>query len=182
MEIGDGVFEVLATNGNNLLGGDDFDKRIMDYMVTEFKNKEGIDLSNDKLAMQRLKEAAEKAKIELSTLSKTNVNLPFISYDPTGPKHLDIDITKQKFDALTKDLVEATIEPLKKAMADAKLTYNDIDKVILVGGSTRIPAVVDEVRSITGKEPFKGINPDECVAIGAAIQGCLLYTSPSPRD
>lgn len=136
MEIGDGVFEVLATNGNNLLGGDDFDKRIMDYMVTEFKNKEGIDLSNDKLAMQRLKEAAEKAKIELSTLSKTNVNLPFISYDPTGPKHLDIDITKQKFDALTKDLVEATIEPLKKAMADAKLTYNDIDKVILVGGST----------------------------------------------
>ena len=174
MEIGDGVFEVLATNGNNLLGGDDFDKRIMDYMVTEFKNKEGIDLSNDKLAMQRLKEAAEKAKIELSTLSKTNVNLPFISYDPTGPKHLDIDITKQKFDALTKDLVEATIEPLKKAMADAKLTYNDIDKVILVGGSTRIPAVVDEVRSITGKEPFKGINPDECVAIGAAIQGGVL--------
>ena len=174
LEIGDGVFEVLATNGNNLLGGDDFDKRIMDYMVTEFKNKEGIDLSNDKLAMQRLKEAAEKAKIELSTLSKTNVNLPFISYDPTGPKHLDIDITKQKFDALTKDLVEATIEPLKKAMADAKLTYNDIDKVILVGGSTRIPAVVDEVRSITGKEPFKGINPDECVAIGAAIQGGVL--------
>lgn len=174
MEIGDGVFEVLATNGNNLLGGDDFDIRVMNYLVEEFKNKEGIDLSNDKLAMQRLKESAEKAKIELSTLSKTNVNLPFISYDPTGPKHLDIDITKQKFDALTKDLVEATIEPLKKAMADAKLTYNDIDKVILVGGSTRIPAVVDEVRTLTGKEPFKGINPDECVAIGAAIQGGVL--------
>ena len=174
MEIGDGVFEVLATNGNNMLGGDDFDKRIMDYLISEFKAKEGIDLSGDKLAMQRLKEAAEKAKIELSGVTKTNINLPFITADATGPKHLDVDLTRQKFDALTKDLVEATIEPLKKAMADAKGSYSDIEKVILVGGSTRIPAVVDEVRKITGKEPFKGINPDECVAIGAAIQGGVL--------
>ncbi len=174
MEIGDGVFEVLATNGNCMLGGDDFDKRIMDYLVSEFKTKEGIDLSGDKLAMQRLKEAAEKAKIELSGMNSTNVNLPFITADATGPKHLDVDLTKQKFDALTKDLVEATVEPMKKAMADAKLSYSDIDKVILVGGSTRIPAVVDEVRKLTGKEPFKGINPDECVAIGAAIQGGVL--------
>ena len=174
MEIGDGVFEVLATNGNCMLGGDDFDKRIMDYLVSEFKAKEGIDLSGDKLAMQRLKEAAEKAKIELSGMNSTNVNLPFITADATGPKHLDVDLTKQKFDALTKDLVEATVEPMKKAMADAKLSYSDIDKVILVGGSTRIPAVVDEVRKLTGKEPFKGINPDECVAIGAAIQGGVL--------
>ena len=174
MEIGDGVFEVMATSGNNMLGGDDFDKRIMDYLVSEFKAKEGIDLSGDKLAMQRLKEAAEKAKIELSGMSKTNINLPFITADATGPKHLDVDLTKQKFDALTADLVEATVVPLKKAMADAKLSYSDIDKVILVGGSTRIPAVIDEVRKITGKEPFKGINPDECVAIGAAIQGGVL--------
>ena len=174
MEIGDGVFEVLATNGNCMLGGDDFDKRIMDYLVAEFKSKEGIDLSGDKLAMQRLKEAAEKAKIELSGVSKTNVNLPFITADATGPKHLDVDLTKQKFDAITSDLVAATIEPLRKAMDDAKLSYNDIDKVILVGGSTRIPAVIDEVRKVTGKEPFKGINPDECVAIGAAIQGGVL--------
>ena len=174
MEIGDGVFEVLATNGNNMLGGDDFDKRIMDYLVSEFKAKEGIDLSGDKLAMQRLKEAAEKAKIELSGMSKTNINLPFITADATGPKHLDVDLTKQKFDAMTADLVEATVIPMKKAMEDAKLSYSDIDKVILVGGSTRIPAVIDEVRKITGKEPFKGINPDECVAIGAAIQGGVL--------
>ena len=174
MEIGDGVFEVLATHGNNMLGGDDFDKRIMDYLVSEFKQKEGLDLSNDKLAMQRLKEAAEKAKIELSGMSKTNVNLPFITADATGPKHLDVDITKQKFDALTQDLVEATVIPLKNAMKDAGLSYSDIDKVILVGGSTRIPAVIDEVRKVTGKEPFKGINPDECVAIGAAIQGGVL--------
>ena len=174
MEIGDGVFEVLATHGNNMLGGDDFDKRVMDYLVSEFKVKEGIDLSNDKLAMQRLKEAAEKAKIELSGMSKTNVNLPFITADATGPKHLDVDITKQKFDALTQDLVEATVIPMKKAMEDAKLSYSEIDKVILVGGSTRIPAVIDEVRKVTGKEPFKGINPDECVAIGAAIQGGVL--------
>ncbi len=174
MVIGDGVFEVLATHGNNMLGGDDFDKRVMDYLASEFKAKEGIDLSNDKLAMQRLKEAAEKAKIELSGMSKTNVNLPFITADATGPKHLDVDITKQKFDALTSDLVEATLVPLKKAMEDAKLSYSEIDKVILVGGSTRIPAVIDEVRKATGKEPFKGINPDECVAIGAAIQGGVL--------
>ena len=174
MEIGEGVFEVLATNGNCLLGGDDFDKRIMDYLVSEFKQKEGIDLSGDKLAMQRLKEAAEKAKIELSGMSNTNINLPFITADATGPKHLDVDLTRQKFDALTRDLVEATVIPMKKAMEDAKLSYSDIDKVILVGGSTRIPAVIDEVRKITGKEPFKGINPDECVAIGAAIQGGVL--------
>ncbi len=174
MEIGDGVFKVLATHGNNMLGGDDFDKRVMDYLIAEFKAKEGIDLSNDKLAVQRLKEAAEKAKIELSGMSKTNVNLPFITADATGPKHLDVDITKQKFDALTQDLVSATVTPMQNAMKDAGLSYSDIDKVILVGGSTRIPAVIDEVRKITGKEPFKGINPDECVAIGAAIQGGVL--------
>ena len=174
MEIGDGVFEVLATQGNNMLGGDDFDKRVMDYLIAEFKAKEGIDLSNDKLAMQRLKEAAEKAKIELSGMSKTNVNLPFITADATGPKHLDVDITKQKFDALTEDLVQATVVPMQNAMKDAGLSFSDIDKVILVGGSTRIPAVIDEVRKVTGKEPFKGINPDECVAIGAAIQGGVL--------
>ncbi len=174
MEIGEGVFEVLATNGNCALGGDDFDNRIMKYLVEEFKAKEGVDLSNDKLAMQRIKEAAEKAKIELSGMSSTEVNLPFITADATGPKHLDVTLTKQKFDALTRDLVEATVVPLKKAMEDAKLSYSDIDKVILVGGSTRIPAVVDEVRKVTGKEPFKGINPDECVAIGAAIQGGVL--------
>ena len=174
MEIGEGVFEVLATHGNNMLGGDDFDNRVMDYLVAEFKQKEGIDLSKDKLAMQRLKEAAEKAKIELSGMSKTNVNLPFITADATGPKHLDVDITKQKFDAITADLVDATVVPLKKAMDDAKLSYSEIDKVILVGGSTRIPAVIDKVREVTGKEPFKGINPDECVAIGAAIQGGVL--------
>ena len=174
MEIGDGVFEVLATHGNNMLGGDDFDKRVMDYLVAEFKQKEGVDLTNDKLAMQRLKEAAEKAKIELSGMTKTNVNLPFITADATGPKHLDVDITKQKFDALTEDLVAATVVPMQNAMKDAGLSYSDIDKVILVGGSTRIPAVVDEVRKVTGKEPFKGINPDECVAIGAAIQGGVL--------
>lgn len=174
LEIGDGVFEVLATNGNNMLGGDDFDKRVMDYLVDEFKKAEGIDLAKDKMALQRLKEAAEKAKIELSGVNKTNVNLPFITADASGPKHLDIDLTKQKFDALTSDLVEKTIEPIKKAMADSGLSYGDIDKVILVGGSTRIPAVVDKVKEITGKEPFKGINPDECVAIGAAIQAGVL--------
>ncbi len=174
LEIGDGVFEVLATNGNNMLGGDDFDKRIMDYLVDEFKSKEGIDLSKDKMAMQRLKEAAEKAKIELSGMTTTNINLPFITATAEGPKHLDVDLTRQKFDALTADLVEKTSEPMRLAMKDAGLTYNDIDKVILVGGSTRIPAVVEKVKQITGKEPFKGINPDECVAIGAAIQGGVL--------
>ncbi len=174
LDIGDGVFEVLATNGNCFLGGDDFDKKVMDYLVEEFKKAEGIDLSNDKMAMQRLKEASEKAKIELSTLSSTNVNLPFITADANGPKHLDITITRQKFDALTEDLVNMTVEPLTKAMQDADLSYSDIEKVILVGGSTRIPQVVDKVRSVTGKEPFKGINPDECVAIGAAILGGVL--------
>lgn len=174
MDIGEGVFEVLATNGNCMLGGDDFDKKIIDYLVENFKAKEGIDLSTDKLAMQRLKEAAEKAKIELSTLTSTNINIPFITAVGGEAKHLDETLTRQKFDALTADLVNATIEPMKKAMADAKLNYSDIDKVILVGGSTRIPAVVDTVRKVTGKEPFKGINPDECVAIGAAIQGGVL--------
>ncbi len=174
LDIGDGVFEVLATNGNCFLGGDDFDKAIMDYLVEDFKSKEGIDLSKDKMAMQRLKEAAEKAKIELSSMTNTNVNLPFITADANGPKHLDITITRQKFNALTEELVNKTIEPLTKAMNDAGLSYGDIEKVIMVGGSTRIPAVVDRVKAVTGKEPFKGINPDECVAIGAAIQGGVL--------
>ena len=174
LDIGDGVFEVLATNGNCMLGGDDFDKKIIDWLVADFKSKEGIDLSGDKMAMQRLKEAAEKAKIELSGMSSTNINLPFITADATGPKHLDVMLTKQKFDAMTEDLVNATLEPLRKAMSDAGLNYNQIDKVILVGGSTRIPAVIDAVRRTTGKEPFKGINPDECVAVGAAIQGGVL--------
>ncbi|MBR6737865.1 MAG: molecular chaperone DnaK [Clostridia bacterium] len=174
LDIGDGVFEVLATNGNCFLGGDDFDKKVMDYLVEEFKKKEGIDLSKDKMAMQRLKEASEKAKIELSSMSSTNVNLPFITADANGPKHLDETITRQKFDALTEDLVSMTIEPLTKALNDAGLSYSDIAKVILVGGSTRIPAVVERVKKVTGKEPFKGINPDECVAIGAAIQGGVL--------
>ncbi len=174
LDIGDGVFEVLATNGNCFLGGDDFDNKIMDYLVQDFKSKEGIDLSKDKMAMQRLKEAAEKAKIELSSMTNTNINLPFITADATGPKHLDVTLTRQKFNALTEDLVEKTIEPLTKAMSDAGLSYGDIEKVILVGGSTRIPAVVDRVKAVTGKEPFKGINPDECVAIGAAIQGGVL--------
>ena len=174
LDIGDGVFEVLATNGNCFLGGDDFDKKVMDYLVDEFKKKEGIDLSKDKMAMQRLKEAAEKAKIELSSMSSTNVNLPFITADANGPKHLDETITRQKFDALTEDLVNMTIEPLNKALKDAGLSYSDIQKVIMVGGSTRIPAVVERVKQVTGKEPFKGINPDECVAIGAAIQGGVL--------
>ncbi len=174
LDIGDGVFEVLATSGNNMLGGDDFDKKVMDYLVEEFKKKEGIDLSKDKMAMQRLKEAAEKAKIELSSMSSTNVNLPFITADANGPKHLDETITRQKFDALTADLVEKTIEPLNKSLKDAGLSFNDLAKVIMVGGSTRIPAVVERVKQVTGKEPFKGINPDECVAIGAAIQGGVL--------
>ena len=174
LEISDGVFEVLATNGNNMLGGDDFDKRIMDYLVDTFKTKEGVDLSKDKMAMQRLKEAAEKAKIELSGMTSTNINLPFITATAEGPKHLDVDLTRQKFDALTADLVEKTSEPMRLAMRDAGLSYSDLDKVILVGGSTRIPAVIEKVKQITGKEPFKGINPDECVAIGAAVQGGVL--------
>ncbi len=174
LDIGDGVFEVLATNGDTKLGGDDFDNRIIDFLIQDFKSKEGIDLSSDKMAMQRLKEAAEKAKIELSGMSSTTISLPFITADATGPKHMEVTLTKQKFDALTQDLVEKTIEPMRKALKDAGLTYNDIAKVILVGGSTRIPAVQEAVKKETGKEPFKGINPDECVAIGAAIQGGVL--------
>lgn len=174
LEIGDGVFEVLSTNGDTRLGGDDFDNRIIDLLVSEFKAKEGIDLSKDKLAMQRLKEAAEKAKIDLSASMKTTISLPFITADAAGPKHLEYDLTRAKFDSMTSDLIEKTIKCTKKAMADAKLTYSDINKVILVGGSTRIPAVFDAVKKETGKEPYKGINPDECVAIGAAIQAGVL--------
>ena len=174
LEISDGVFEVLATNGNNMLGGDDFDKRLMDYMAEEFKKSNGVDLTKDKMAMQRLKEAAEKAKINLSGTMSTSVSLPFISMTEAGPVHLDMEITRQKFEALIADLVDKTAEPMRLAMKDAGLSYNDIDKVILVGGSTRVPCVVQKVKQLTGKEPFKGINPDECVAIGAAIQGGVL--------
>ena len=174
LEIGDGVFEVLSTNGNTRLGGDDFDNKIIEYLVNEFKKSNGIDLSNDKMAMQRLKEAAEKAKIELSSTNKTNINLPFITADATGPKHLDIDLTRQKFEALTESLVKATMEPTTKALQDAGLTVNDINRVIMVGGSTRIPSVCEAVKQLIGKEPYKGINPDECVAVGAAIQGGKL--------
>ena len=174
LELGEGVFEVLATSGNNHLGGDDFDQRIMDYLISEFKKETGIDLSNDKLADQRLKEAAEKAKIELSGVASTQINLPFITADATGPKHLDVTLTRAKFDELTRDLVEATIEPTRKAMKDAGLSASDIDKVLLVGGSTRIPAVQEAIKRELGKEPTKNINPDECVAIGAAIQGGVL--------
>ena len=174
LEIGDGVFEVLSTNGDTRLGGDDFDNRIINLLVDEFKTKEAIDLSKDKLAMQRLKEAAEKAKIDLSASTKTTISLPFITADATGPKHLEYDLTRAKFDSITSDLVDKTIVCTKKAMADAKLSYSDIDKVILVGGSTRIPAVYEAVKEQTGKEPYKGINPDECVAIGAAIQAGVL--------
>ncbi len=174
LELGDGIFEVLATAGNNRLGGDDFDQRIIDFMAAEFQKENGIDLKADKMALQRLKEAAEKAKIELSGVTSTNINLPFITADATGPKHLDMNLTRAKFDELTRDLVQATIEPTKKAMADAGLSASDIDKVLLVGGSSRIPAVQEAVKNITGKEPHKGINPDECVASGAAIQGGVL--------
>ena len=174
LEIGDGVIEVLATAGNNRLGGDDFDKCVMDYLVAEFKKAEGIDLSTDKVAMQRLKEAAEKAKIELSGVTSTNVNLPYITADATGPKHLDVTLTRAKFNELTAHLVEATMGPVKQAMSDAGLTSGELSKVLLVGGSSRIPAVQDAVKNITGKEGFKGINPDECVAMGAAIQGGVL--------
>ncbi|MGI5841783.1 MAG: molecular chaperone DnaK [Christensenellales bacterium] len=174
LEIGDGVFEVLATNGNTKLGGDDFDNRIIDLLVEEFKKQEGVDLSKDRLAMQRLKEAAEKAKIDLSSTPKTTVSLPFITADANGPKHLEYDLTRAKFDAITKDLVDLTLTCTKNAMKDAKLSTADIDKVILVGGSTRIIAVYESIKALTGKEPFKGINPDECVAIGAAIQGGVL--------
>ena len=174
LDIGDGVFEVLSTNGNTHLGGDDFDQRIIDYLVSEFKKSNGIDLSTDRMAMQRLKEAAEKAKIELSGVQQTQINLPFITADSTGPKHLDVTLTRAKFEELIHDLVEATAGPVNQALKDAGLTANDIHKVLLVGGSTRVPAVQEEVKRITGKEPDKGINPDECVAIGAAIQGGVL--------
>ncbi len=174
LDIGDGVLEVLATAGNNHLGGDDFDQRVMDWMVKEFKNTEGIDLSGDKMAMQRLKEAAEKAKIELSGMTSTSINQPYITADATGPKHLELTLTRAKFNELTADLVEATMGPVRQAMSDAGLQPGDLAKVLLVGGSSRIPAVQEAVKNITGKDGFKGINPDECVAIGAAIQGGVL--------
>ena len=174
LEIGDGIFQVLATSGNNFLGGDDFDKKIMDYLLAEFKKAEGIDLSTDKMAMQRLREAAEKAKIELSGVLTTNINLPFITADQNGPKHMDINLTRAKFDELTADLVEKTMGPTRQALSDAGLAASDIDRVLLVGGSTRIPAVQEEIKKLIGKEPHKGINPDECVALGAAIQGGIL--------
>ena len=174
LDIEDGVIEVLATAGNNRLGGDDFDERIMNYMADEFKKTDGIDLRLDKMALQRLREAAEKAKIELSGMTTTNINLPFITADATGPKHFDMTLTRAKFDELTRDLVEKTMGPTKQVIADSGLSASQIDKVLLVGGSSRIPAVQEAVKSFTGKEPFKGINPDECVAIGAAIQGGVL--------
>lgn len=174
LELGDGVFEVLATNGNNRLGGDDFDERLMNYLMEEFKKTTGVDLSGDKMAVQRLKEAAEKTKIELSSATTSNVNLPFITATSDGPKHLDITVTRAKFESLIGDLIEKTTDPVKKAIADSGLSVNDIGKVILVGGSTRVPAVQEAVKKITQKEAFKGINPDECVAIGAAIQGGVL--------
>ena len=174
LEIGDGVFEVLATNGNNRLGGDDFDQKIIDYLVAEFKKENGIDLSGDRLAMQRLREDAEKAKIALSGVTSTNINIPYITADATGPKHLNVTLSRAKFDELTADLVEKTMGPTRQAMSDAGLAPSDISKIILVGGSSRIPAVQEAVKKYLGKEPFKGINPDECVAIGAAIQAGVL--------
>ena len=174
LELSEGTFEVQATNGDTHLGGDDFDQKIIDWMVGEFKQENGIDLSQDKMAAQRLKEAAEKAKIELSSMTQTNINLPFITADASGPKHLDLTLTRAKFNELTSDLVEHTMGPTRKAMADADLTADDIDKIILVGGSSRIPAVQDAIRNILHKEPSKGVNPDECVSVGAAIQGGVL--------
>lgn len=174
LELSEGTFEVQATNGDTHLGGDDFDQKIIDWMVGEFKQENGIDLSQDKMAAQRLKEAAEKAKIELSSMTQTNINLPFITADASGPKHLDLTLTRAKFNELTSDLVERTVGPTRKAMADADLTADDIDKIILVGGSSRIPAVQDAIRNILHKEPSKGVNPDECVSVGAAIQGGVL--------
>ena len=175
IEMGDGVQEVLATAGNNRLGGDDFDQRVMDWIVGSFKAETGVDLKGDKMAMQRVKEAAEKAKIDLSGITSTNINLPFITADATGPKHLDLNLSRAKFNELTADLVEKTMGPVRQALSDSGLSIGDISKVLLVGGSSRIPAVQEMVKKLTGKEGFKGINPDECVA-------CLLYTSPSPRD
>lgn len=174
LELGDGVFEVLATNGDTFLGGDDFDQKIMDFIAEDFKANNGIDLRNDKMALQRLKEAAEKAKIELSSSQQTNINLPFITADASGPKHIDLQLSRSKFNEITLDLVNRTLEPMKKALQDAGLQISDINKVVLVGGSTRIPAIQDAVKNFTGKEPSKGVNPDECVAVGAAIQGGIL--------
>ncbi len=174
IEMGDGVQEVLATAGNNHLGGDDFDKKIMDYIIAQFKSETGIDLSNDKMAMQRVKEAAEKAKIDLSGMTTAQISLPFITADATGPKHLETTLTRAKFNEMTADLVEATMGPVRQAMKDSGLSMNDIDKILLVGGSTRIPAVQEAIQKFSGKEPFKGINPDECVAMGAALQGGVL--------
>jgi len=174
LELGDGVFEVLATHGNNRLGGDDFDQKVINYLADEFKKGNGIDLRNDRMAMQRLKEAAEKAKIELSGVLQTNINLPFITADASGPKHLDLTLSRAKFDELTHDLVEMTMEPTRKALSDAGLTADKLSKVILVGGSIRIPAVQEAVKKLTGKDPYKGVNPDECVAVGAAIQAAVL--------
>ncbi|BAK81357.1 molecular chaperone DnaK [Candidatus Arthromitus sp. SFB-rat-Yit] len=174
LELGDGVFEVLATNGDTFLGGDDFDQKIMDFIAEDFKSNNGIDLRNDKMALQRLKEAAEKAKIELSSSQQTNINLPFITADSSGPKHIDLQLSRSKFNEITLDLVNRTLEPMKKALQDAGLQISDINKVVLVGGSTRIPAIQDAVKNFTGKEPSKGVNPDECVAVGAAIQGGIL--------
>ena len=182
IEIGDGVIEVLATNGDNRLGGDDFDKKVTDYMIEDFKKKEGIDLSNDKMAMQRLKEAAEKAKKELSSSTTTNINLPFITANETGPKHFEMDLTRAKFDELTHDLVERTVIPVQNALKDAGLTAADLSKVLLVGGSTRMPAVQDKVRQLTGHEPSKTLNPDECVALGASIQGGKLAGDAGAGD
>ena len=174
IEMGDGVQEVLATAGNNHLGGDDFDKKIMDWLVAEFKKEQGIDLSGDKMAMQRIKEAAEKAKIDLSGMTTAQISLPFITADATGPKHMETTLSRAKFNEMTSDLVEATMGPVRQAMSDSGLTMNDIDKILLVGGSTRIPAVQEAIKKFSGKEPFKGINPDECVAMGAALQGGVL--------
>ena len=182
IEIGDGVIEVLATAGNNRLGGDDFDQKIVDYMVSEFKKMEGVDLSGDKMAMQRIKEAAEKAKKELSSASTTNINLPFITATADGPKHFDMNLTKAKFDELTHDLVELTAEPVRKALGDAGLNASELSKVLLVGGSTRIPAVQDKVKQLTGHEPSKSLNPDECVALGASVQGGKLAGDAGAGD
>ena len=182
IEIGDGVIEVLATAGNNRLGGDDFDQKVVDYIVSEFQKNEGIDLSNDKMAMQRIKEAAEKAKKELSSASTTNINLPFITATSEGPKHLDMNLTKAKFDELTHDLVELTAEPVTKALSDAGITASELGKVLLVGGSTRIPAVQEKVKQLTGHEPSKTLNPDECVALGASVQGGKLAGDAGAGD
>ncbi|HBZ32313.1 MAG TPA: molecular chaperone DnaK, partial [Lachnospiraceae bacterium] len=182
IEIGDGVIEVLATNGDTHLGGDDFDNKIIDWMVSEFKAQQGVDLSKDKMAMQRLKEAAEKAKKELSSATTTNINLPFISMNANGPLHFDMDLSRAKFDELTSDLVERTAIPVQNALKDAGITASELGKVLLVGGSTRIPAVQDKVKQLTGHEPSKSLNPDECVALGASIQGGKLAGDAGAGD